>query len=703
MNTDYFFFAFNNMSAIYLAINIAYYMSMRSTKRNFLFLVILMYLIVIYIVILICGLLGKLTPLSICIILFILSGLTLFLNKKFYKISFNDKIYQTTPKSLHNNYYFVISFCVFIGVIILWLYNTILEGSRFSWDDFTYHASIPTHWLLKEKIFFVPYPYQTYYPFNAEIISLWFMLPFRSDTFVSISGLCFCLLAIISMFQLMKACGCSMITSYFTVALFLLSPSIQKTAQTFSANDLAAPAMLLAAMVFLLPKPFLRKADNFLDAFCCGICAGFAAGIKISFIPAIIIVGCAFFMVRYFLFSSKDTISCITLFLIGIIGTTCFWYVRNIILTGNPLFPAQWLFFDGPLNSSLLNRSKLIWWFLKKPLSLKQNLYIVKSLFDWPVILGMIAIFGYAGWIYIFCFRKKTALLSYQKSSLLIILCSGLIMLFLFPFMPFSGTHEEPHGWLIVENRYIVFSFIGGLILWGAFVERLNLVHFLPGLIWYVLFVFVIITTYSSFELIIICIGCIGCFILLQLLKFVKSIEIRKYHISLIAYLFIFTILLIYPLKKRSTEMHLQSWGEGLTIGDFQVPSPCKAWIELEKLPHGSRIGFFAFSTTGNLHYYPSFGRKFQHIPVPLRNNGSREQPLHISWDWWGQKDRETNVTKDELTFNLMKESIDYIILSKGILKGKWPHQAQYFEKTERFRKIFDNGQAQIWKLNNPY
>src|SRR5262245_431318 len=59
----------------------------------------------------------------------------------------------------------------------------------FHWDDYSYHATGPAQWLLDHRISLAPFDYHANFPLNAELFSLWFLLPLKQDAFASLAAL----------------------------------------------------------------------------------------------------------------------------------------------------------------------------------------------------------------------------------------------------------------------------------------------------------------------------------------------------------------------------------------------------------------------------------------------------------------------------------------------------------------------------------
>ena len=97
--------------------------------------------------------------------------------------------------------------------------------------------------------------------------------------------------------------------------------------------------------------------------------------------------------------------------------------------------------------------------------------------------------------------------------------------------------------------------------------------------------------------------------------------------------------------------------------------------------------------------YANAFGRKLQHLPVPLQGNGIRKQPLHVTWDWWGQADREKKICREEFLQNIRSEGIQYLLMTQFLFTEEWPQQKRYLEQYDKTKKIFDDGLRIIWEM----
>ena len=153
--------------------------------------------------------------------------------------------------------------------------------------------------------------------------------------------------------------------------------------------------MIFSATTFLAPDSKRSPAVGVGSAAYAGVLLGFALGCKVSFGLVLVVVLCWVLFSRSLAthFSDRLRVSAIILFASVITGGV--WHVRNLVLTGNPVFPAQLGPFAGPFTQADQSRTKLIAWILERPTDLTQWSAIVSALSDWPPSLFALCFAGY--------------------------------------------------------------------------------------------------------------------------------------------------------------------------------------------------------------------------------------------------------------------------------------------------------------------
>ncbi len=169
--------------------------------------------------------------------------------------------------------------------------STCLQGTSFCGDDLVYHATAPAKWYQEQKLSLAPHFFNAYYAMNAELFSLWFILPLGRDGMVWMAGAYWTFLFAAATFLLVRAQGQRPHVAAMCTALVLACPTVMGMACTFTACDLAAAALVLAATAMAMPSrdPALG-GDRLVDAAYAGLLSGLALGIKITMAPPALIL-----------------------------------------------------------------------------------------------------------------------------------------------------------------------------------------------------------------------------------------------------------------------------------------------------------------------------------------------------------------------------------------------------------------------------
>jgi len=575
-----------------------------------------------------------------------------------------------------------------------WIARAYLSGTYFIDDDLSYHGSVAAHWLVDGGISLAPSNYHAYFPFNAEVLSLWFMLPISSDALASLSGLYWGLLTATAGFTLILAQGHSRTTAALSGALLLMSPVLLRAGKSFSAVDLAGPALILAAVVFAVPSPGNKAIrSKFGDSVYCGLLSGFAVGCKVSFAPVAIILFLwhTFGLRKNYQFGTR--VLSATIYAVAAAATGTYWYVRNWLLTGNPLFPAEFGLFDGPFGVEDQARTKLVSWIAAYWTDLSFWVNLSKSHIDWPFGLFLLAAVGYGfALLSVLRHRRSTDPTGFAVTWLLVVI--GLTLLFLYPFMPFSGTYNAPNAPLLISLRYLIASFSIGIILFGSQVARGH-----PHRsFWLCLAILAVVNSGwkavpSTFVIMV-----AGATVLWLWEKVLAVFSFKRSRLAfqlaiLPAALVVMAILT--PYKQQLTDANIHNYGS--------IEHPIgRVWQAIENIPDGSSVAFFGPKT---YQYYPIFGRKFQQIPHPVNGKGLPVRPVHENFRqkpsrrWWGPTGKTGKVDLSELVDNLIAGGVDYVLVTHR--RGhEWPPQREALANSEYVQLIYDDGYSVIWRIH---
>jgi len=576
------------------------------------------------------------------------------------------------------------------GLLAAFAFKTALLGTSFIWDDLTYHAVHPTRWLVDGAIRLVPFTFQSYFPMNAELLSLWFVLPFGRDAHASLAALCWGIVAATSLGLLARELGGRGLAVSGTLALFFASYVVWFPSRSYSATDLAAAAACLAALAFLIPSrgggpPALA------DAAASGLLAGFAVGCKSFFLPVALVIGAGAVL-------PAPRLGRLAAFVAGLLSTGSYWYLRNALLTGNPVFPADLGPFEGPFDAAAQAQTRLASHLAAAPLDLGLWRDTIVSRLNWPPGLALLSALGYLGALRSLGPGSRVDPAG-RRLRLLLVLC-GASLLLVYPFLPFSATGNRPDTELHAGYlRFLLLPFAIGLAL---FAERLR--EGAPGRALFGSAAVVAVATSWRLEALLSLAAFLGALAVLLLHRpaatALRALPLRPLRLSA-ALAAVFALQALWtPAKQRLTDESLFSFRAPRgPVGD--------AWRALETLPAGARIAFFMSEPYEYTQFYPIFGRSLERVPVRVDADGSPRAPLHESWQrarengarWWSAWDTRGLAQDGEaLRRNLARAGADYALVTRWSL-GEWPPQREALAKSAAGSPLYDDGYSVLWRL----
>ena len=572
-----------------------------------------------------------------------------------------------------------ISAAVVLLVAAPMLAKHLLQATHFHWDDFVYHAPKVAHWLQAERLYLAPYTYQAYYPGNAELFASWFMLSSRFDAFNSLATIFWMALGTIAVFFLCRLLRIALPVSFLMAGVFLATRPFDFHAGSFAALDLAGAALVGAATfmaVIVAGSSEPRKTAG--PLFYCSCSLGLAVGCKITFAPVALFVLLLLLFVhrREGLIAAGKTAAFFTGCALLCGG---FWYIRNWILSGNPLFPADIWLFRGPLDQVARIETSLL--YQLQILDGKGLLDAFGELLNWPIQMALVILAGY--FISAVSFLSPGSWRDPIRRRLIVVFFVGLIALAVVVVGPFSGTTNKPNGTLHVRLRFFLTFALLGIPLAGYWINRFERAR--PFLV--ILGLLLVGATagfspFAFFSAVLLGAG-VGWFLFEGYRERMRSlsrpIAIASALLSVVAAHYCLT------LKQPKNDLWLSKQISG--------------WNSLRVLPDGVRVAWY--STFEETKYYRAFGTRLRLIPVKTRRDGSVYRPLHEVWKtekrtWWEPK--PPIFPNPEFVENLLAQKIDYVYLMKRSA-GMWPDQYGVLLDSARAVRVINKPSYALFEL----
>jgi len=532
----------------------------------------------------------------------------------------------------------------------------VIKGTSLISDDLSYHGPAVAHWIRTGSLWAGPYNYHYYYPYNAEVINLWWMLPFHADGLGFLSGLYWLGVVIVAVFILAGRLGlplwCRLLAP---IGVLASSVVLSQVHNTLAAVDMCTSAMVLACLVFLSYRRAPSAKTSSTEVVFAGLACGFAIGCKIPFaVPGLVIF-------LWILLSDRKSLSWICryreafLFAFFAFLTGSYWYMRNIYLTGNPVFPGQLGPLAGPLTSQIRFQTTIVGQLIKHHFSRDVIVYSIGGITSWPGSVFVLSACGYAAGA-IRCLRKSQ---SADRKLVVLLLLIGVVMLCTFVVAPFAGSYNSQGSPTVISLRFAITPFVVGIIL---FALLLNANHYLKWL-WRLVFAAAVIwsfgKTHSHLSLL------VGTVLLLLALF---NAKVRQFTPRGAGLLPVSACLLFGALAGLGAcYSYQQSLTDRRLFAQFRDPSSGESRLEfLERSPQGAKISIASWGYK----YYPLFGRRLQFEPRPIDTDGVSYRRLHERYrdtpqevQWWPEP-KEAPSFQDRIE-NAKRNGAEYVVIRR--------------------------------------
>jgi hypothetical protein len=394
-----------------------------------------------------------LTSFNLVSLVFIIS--LSFISYKYFVLK--NHLFFFRNKIHFNTKFFIILF-IFIFFISHVLINGIFDFPT-DWDSLAYHLPLVNHWLQNHSLQSTDGGRWTS-PGNNELLALWFVCSFSGDFFASFNNI---LPSILLGSSILLFCNLIGLTKFFSFLTFFISTVNTVCFKQIAnqENDVAVLALFVSSLSFLIIFYRLQCRVSLLYF---GISTGILLGIKFYAIGYCFSLYFILLLVFIKLKKPCKIYYFLSLFLFLLFGG--YWYIRNFIITGSPIYPKGFLNSPDIISIMYPSVGQSSFFGNLNPdlplLYLKSVLIIMGPYFAIPV-------FVFPVFILIYICRLKTSViigflnLNFSCADVLIFLCiSCFLLLGLTPFAveDSPGTLNQMH-WFYCPVRYgLCFLFV---------------------------------------------------------------------------------------------------------------------------------------------------------------------------------------------------------------------------------------------------
>ena len=560
------------------------------------------------------------------------------------------------------------------------------NGPSFSVEDLAYHAPFAANAIQRGDLAITGPFWLAYLPFNTDTVSLWFSLHTHADGVAVLSSFYWLILLAAGIVWILRETKSALGAGILTITMAVASGVVSAESRRYASPDLAGAALVMAGIAFIVHSGSTHDIRQLrVNMMYAGLLTGLAVGSKILFTSAAVTALLWILIIQPGKLSSASRWSPALLFTACAFLTGLPWYFRTYMLSGNPLFPAEWGLFQGPFSAEYQRQTSIIGWLVEHRRAMSEWRDLVKEYCDWPASIFILSVGGYLmqGIMWI---RKRNTKSEMNLRAVGLIFLSGLIFAMVLPFAPFSATPDVPDGIPLNLARYGILPFVLGLLLWfmavantttGFLISASALAASYPETnLWIIL---------SAFA-----IGAAVAALWSRIGTIIRKAMARPWIVFLLILSGIGVISFWVPAVQQATDKNMSAYK--LDEGPVGL-----GWDGLDKLPVGSRVTWFG---PMNL-IYPCYGRRLQLKPLAVNTDGSILRPLHERWRenplgvrWW---ERATPTSASVLVENLTLCNVDYVLLQK--IGDNWPQQDSLLQVANRV-PVFDDGFSRIRRLS---
>ncbi len=222
-------------------------------------------------------------------------------------------------------------------VLSAWAGHVVHNGLlRFptDWDSLNYHIPLVVQWLHAGSLY-APDCFHWSNPGNGELLGLWMVAPFSGDFLIHLNTLPAALLLALGSVELGRSLGLSRTFAHLA-ALTVVSHYVVLRQLVSNENDVAAAALFVAATAYELRH--LRRGRR-ADLVLCAVSLGLLAGVKfyaLGYALLLAAVLCGALALRR---GAAAAGGAFAVLLAGLVLWGGYWYLRNVVVTGSPVFP----------------------------------------------------------------------------------------------------------------------------------------------------------------------------------------------------------------------------------------------------------------------------------------------------------------------------------------------------------------------------
>lgn len=586
-------------------------------------------------------------------------------------------------------------------------------GVMFGSDDLAYHAPTVTDWLQRGSLDNDRVVFASYYAFNPHLVVLGLAAHAGDFRWAWLANLLWMALATAALLAFGAQHGRrAMGIAGLGAAALMASPMTQYFGRLLGPTDLAAASALMAGLVLARSRRGSSPGEAIVLAALGGAMVGYAAGTKFHFAPAIFLLAPFVLLSLWRARASRRRpalwLRTAVWYFAGAFATGSFWYLHNMRLTGNPVFPTAVGPFDGPVDQGYFRRTTVKHFVQQRRGDLDFWQDFAWQALDWPWPMGLLiaasllAGFGVLGVAVRRCIAGRTLLPLGSRPLAAWVLSAFLLVLL--RKLPYGATWIGSSD-LHLAIRYVLpvapmatmmaAAFAAGKGAWRAWLPGSAFMGAIAWSMWEVQGRVFWPSSIAAGTTAMVALG--GRWILAAGARMAKSrLAPAAAGVVLAGILAARGALVVQP--------HTFLYAGQAPFQAFRAIMPV-----IDALPPGSRIGQHTYSQWEVHHLY---GTRLQHRPVFLDQFGRAMPDLHEAWlagltgpggqSRIGVTPQGVLAEPEEYPRRLLESGVEVVVLSRFMRNEDFPPHRDLIAAMPEFEVIHDDGFNEIHRRITP-
>lgn len=235
---------------------------------------------------------------------------------------------------------------IMLGLLLLSLFGALVgvlgPSDLQDWDSLAYHLAVPKLWLQAGQIEYVPFIHQSNFPFVVDNLYIW-GLAWGGEQGAKTFTLAYSVFGAISLFGIARSTYGEK-AAWWTALVFSTIPVVLWESGT-AYIDVAHGVW--SGLAVLLLSIYTSKNNDIRILAISAICLGFSLATKYTGVQIALAVGTVLLLAGILdkrLASGVKNCALLAAFVLMIAAP---WFIRNLLSTGNPVYPFYYEAFDG--------------------------------------------------------------------------------------------------------------------------------------------------------------------------------------------------------------------------------------------------------------------------------------------------------------------------------------------------------------------